>query len=186
MLLYLIIPASGSSSGSLLQGEVGGNVTVHCPVDKKKTVELFYFQHGDTYINGFHSTKHSQMPKPWNYTKVNRSEMTVHMSRLNLSHTGRYNCIISYTDGSISEEEIQLNVSANYSEPTVTTNCDEENLRCFVTCASHGGYPENQNSSTMLYSSSSTAVFNCSAGEWTNLSCSVGNVASKMVSICEY
>ena len=98
---------------------------------------------------------------------------------------------------------------ASYSKPNVTQSC--KGVRCWVTCASYGGYPgtevawkihgsANTNSqllkvenntqvpspSTMLVNSTSTVFFNCSNREMGNLSCSVGNVTSNWFSVCEY
>nr|XP_019950451.1 PREDICTED: T-lymphocyte activation antigen CD80-like [Paralichthys olivaceus] len=188
-----------------LKGEAGGNVTFKCPVDNKRTVSWFYFQRGDVFLNGYHASR--TIPNPiLENTRLEPNSTHVHMFRLNISDSGMYRCIIQYND-IITEDKIQLTVTAPYSKPTATKSCDD--VRCLVTCASYGGYPgikvewiipgsRNTNSppwkvenntqvshqSTMLVDSSSTVNFNCSNGELKNLSCSVGNVTSDLFSVC--
>lgn len=102
---------------------------------------------------------------------------------------------------------------ANYSKPTVTVS-HEKTPGCrgyLVRCDSYGGYPsskvtwktpetwntshmwkllnnsEHQDQVTQLFNVSSTACFNCSnVMQEEFLSCSVGDVMSDMVSVCEY
>uniref|UniRef100_A0A3B4T5W1 Ig-like domain-containing protein n=1 Tax=Seriola dumerili TaxID=41447 RepID=A0A3B4T5W1_SERDU len=193
-----------------LRGEVGGNVTFHCPADKKKDVQFFYFQTNDTFVNGYYDSKDLRTFGPiWENTRVDHNEKTVDMYRLNISHSRVYDCIIQYKDGPLIRNSISLSVTANYSKPTVTKSC-EDGSSCLVTCVSYGGYPgtevmwnipvskntsgqmwkvvnnsEVPNPSTMMYNSSSTAYFNCSKGELTYLSCSVGDVTSNMFSVCK-
>uniref|UniRef100_A0A3B4YGJ2 Ig-like domain-containing protein n=1 Tax=Seriola lalandi dorsalis TaxID=1841481 RepID=A0A3B4YGJ2_SERLL len=193
-----------------IRGEVGGNVTFHCPDEKKEDVQFFYFQTNDTFVNGYYDSKDLRTYGPiWENTRVDHNEKTVDMYRLNISHSRVYECIIQYKDGSLSTKSISLSVTANYSKPTVTKSC-EDGSSCLVTCVSYGGYPgtevmwnipvsentsgqlwkvvnnsEVPNPSTMMYNSFSTAYFNCSKGELTYLSCSVGDVTSDMFSVCK-
>ncbi|KAK2847118.1 hypothetical protein Q5P01_010117 [Channa striata] len=113
-------------------------------------------------------------------------------------------------DGDFSENVIHLQVTAEYSKPTVTSSCPDD-FSCTVTCASHGGYPstrimwdvpKNRNTSrqmwkvvnnseeripgTVMFTSSSTAYFNCSKGEMKFLSCFVGDIHSDRFSVCKY
>ncbi|XP_040903012.1 junctional adhesion molecule A [Toxotes jaculatrix] len=190
-----------------LRGEVGGNVTFHCPVANNEKITLFYFQNHTTFINGYHISKTITRSK-WENTRLDRSETSVHMYGLNVSHSGEYQCIIQYSGKTnIEETSIYLSVTANYSKPTITKSHDRGS--CYVTCTSHGGYPSTKvtwnvsvpgnvssqvwkivnssnvpSPSTMLFNSSSTAYFNCSNGELTHLSCSVGDVTSDMFSVC--
>ncbi|XP_026194754.1 uncharacterized protein LOC113147748 isoform X2 [Anabas testudineus] len=218
-LLVLVSTGMGTFSSSesaapiQIHGEIGGNVTFPCSVDNQRTVRLFYFQRGSTFVNGYHAFK--DMPhdtKPWENTEVNRSENMVHMYRLNTSHSGDYQCHIQYSDTKNTVTiDIRLSVTANYSKPTVITSCEDGGLSCLVTCASHGGYPQtkmkfdvnvNRNSSSRMwrvlnnsevpdpankmFNSSSTAQFNCSNGELKFLSCSVGEIISDTFSVCNH
>ncbi|XP_061538706.1 uncharacterized protein LOC133405601 isoform X3 [Phycodurus eques] len=163
-----------------LRGEVGENVTIHCPVDRHKTITFFYFQKGQEFVNGFHTLKKIQKAK-WENTSVENDSATVQMVKLKASH------------------------SANFSKPTVITSCHAN--RCLLTCSSHGGYPRSElmwkvigNSSgpmwtvlnvseesdpnTMLYNTSSTVSFNCSYGEEMLISCSMGGVTSELLFVC--
>ncbi|XP_071353057.1 T-lymphocyte activation antigen CD86 [Trachinotus anak] len=190
-------------------GEVGGNVTIQCPADKEKNVTFFYFQTNNTFVNGYYESENIEKYGPiWKNTIVDHNEKTVYMYKLNISHSRVYECIIQYKDGAVTQNSIQLSVKAHYNKPTVTTTCDD-GLSCLVTCTSHGGYPgtemmwnvplpkntsnqtwkivnssQDPNPSTMRFNISSTAYFNCSKGELTHLSCSVGDVTSHMFSVC--
>nr|XP_046244838.1 uncharacterized protein LOC124059109 [Scatophagus argus] len=188
------------------RGEVGGNVTIHCPSVKDKKITFFYFQRDVHYVNGFHTLRDiSESTSAWENTRVTPNNTTVHMYNLNISHAGDYECLILYSDSeTITKDVIHLNVTANYSVPEVTLQC-VDGLSCLVTCASHGGYPsismtwsvpgsdmwnvvnssEMPDPNTMLVNSSSTAHFNCSNGELKYISCSVGDVTSPMFSVCE-
>uniref|UniRef100_A0A4W6F674 Ig-like domain-containing protein n=2 Tax=Lates calcarifer TaxID=8187 RepID=A0A4W6F674_LATCA len=203
------VSAKERAADIYLRGEVGGNVTFHCPVDKTRTVIFFYFQIKNEFVNGYYKTKDITRPV-WENTRVDCNETAVHMYGLNISHSGKYECIIQYADSTrINEAFIELSVTANYSKPTITTFCDGENLSCLVTCSSHGGYPrakmiwngpmsenttnhmltivnssEVPNPVTMMFNSSSTANFNCSNGQLTGLSCSVGDVTSDVILVC--
>uniref|UniRef100_A0A3Q3K9E5 Immunoglobulin domain-containing protein n=1 Tax=Monopterus albus TaxID=43700 RepID=A0A3Q3K9E5_MONAL len=200
-----------------LSGEVGGNVTFHCPFAKEKAIRFFYLQKDTSpilFVNGYYGDNDTgkqytiERMKLKN-TELNLSDRTVYMDGLNISHSGVYECIISYNDkGNTESSKIHLSVTARYSKPTVTMSCNGENLGCLVTCASHGGYPSTkmtwnvaENASnqiwnivnnsevpspdTMMFSSSSTAYFNCSYRKPLNyLSCSVGEISSDMFSVC--
>lgn len=191
-----------------LRGEVGGNITIHCPYDTRKTIKFFYFQKPDkTVVNGYHVEKKNNDGKKfptWENTRV-ENKTTVHMTNLNISHKGEYDCFIMYSDSTDrpSKTRVRLSVTANYSKPEVSVKCND-GLSCMVTCASHGGYPGTEmkwsvpgspiwkvvNNSktpspvTKLVNSSSTAYFNCSQGELKYLSCHVGEVTSEMFSVC--
>ncbi|XP_035479755.1 CD276 antigen isoform X1 [Scophthalmus maximus] len=193
-----------------IRAEAGGNVTFRCPADEKRRPAFFYFQIGHIFVNGYYASKN--INTSWENTRVEPNRTHVHMYRLNISHSGDYLCIIQYNgSNTITEVPIKLTVTAPYSKPAVTTSCSEENLglSCFVTCASHGGYPvskmtwnipvsrnassqmwrvvnssEVPSPSTMMFNSSSTAYFNCSDGMLEYVSCSVGNVMSNLFSVC--
>ncbi|XP_076591614.1 uncharacterized protein LOC143323578 isoform X1 [Chaetodon auriga] len=186
-----------------LTGEVGGNVTIHCPYDKHRTIQFFYFQKGDIFVNGYYDSRNIRETGIWNNTRVDHGKATVHMTNLNISHIGTYKCHIMYKNSaSPSDTDIHLSLTAKYSKPEVTTSCFD-GFGCHITCSSHGGYPytkvtwsepmnelmkdeissANPDPHTMTFNSSSSAYFNCSNGEL-NFSCSVGQVTSDMLAIC--
>ncbi|XP_078102477.1 T-lymphocyte activation antigen CD86-like [Sander vitreus] len=186
-----------------LRGEVGGNVTFHCPIANRE-LKFLYLQKGKIFVNGYYESKDTSH-LAWKNTIMDHDKTTMHMYNLNVSHRGEYQCLFQYSGSSTTQKQvIHLSLTANYSKPALTVRYSDENHRsCLVTCASHCGYPgktvmwnvpESQmwtllNSSemsdpkTMKVNSSSTAYFNCSNGE-TSISCSVGNVSSDMFSVC--
>ncbi|XP_034404743.1 uncharacterized protein LOC117741669 [Cyclopterus lumpus] len=187
-----------------LRGEVGGNVTFHCPVDKKRTLAMCYLQKGNIFVNGYYESKNLSNTS-WENTRVDLDKMTILMSSLNVSHSGDYKCIIRYKGMRIEPDvHLHLNVTANYSKPTLSVHCRDHNhlFSCLVNCTSHGGYPGSEitwhipgsskvvNNSKMIdpdtttFNISSIAYVNCSDGKLTSLSCSVGNISSEMVSVC--
>ncbi|XP_070826791.1 uncharacterized protein, partial [Chaetodon trifascialis] len=183
-----------------LTGEVGGNVTIHCPFDKHRTIRFFYFQRGGTFVNGYYESRN--ITETWKNTRVDYGKATVYMTNLNISHIGTYKCHIMYKNSdSTSDTDIHLSLTAKYSKPKVTTSCNDDS-GCHVTCSSHGGYPYMKvtwsqpvnevtkdvhdpipDPHTMTFNSSSTAYFNCSNGEL-NFSCSVGQDTSDMITVC--
>ncbi|XP_042271379.1 T-lymphocyte activation antigen CD86 [Thunnus maccoyii] len=190
-----------------LRGEVGQNVTFHCPYEKQRTINWVYLQRDNEFVNGYHASKN--VSDGWENTRLD-NKTAVQMFNLKVSHSGNYRCIIEYRHGPLEEKYIHLSVTANYSKPNVTISCDKNHgYSCLVICASQGGYPQRKmrwsgavtgntssqmwkvlNSSevpdpnTMLFNSSSTASFNCSYGEQRFLSCSVGNVTSELFKVC--
>ncbi|XP_059186561.1 uncharacterized protein LOC131969528 [Centropristis striata] len=202
MILTWHCPVTESATPTHLWGEVGSNVTFRCLGHKQKQLISWYLQRDNTFINGYHESKN--LTRPWENTRLDDDNTAIHMDSLNVSHAGVYQCFIRHKDNKIDEHLIQLSITASYSVPAWTVDCSDEN-HCQATCASHGGYPRTQvmwnvpesrmskdvNSSemidpeTMLVSISSTAYFNCSAGE-TSLRCSVGNVTSEMFSVCQH
>ncbi|XP_023132194.3 uncharacterized protein LOC111572667 [Amphiprion ocellaris] len=195
-----------------LRGEVGGNVTFKSPTVKQGKTKYMYLQKGSVYINGYHSTWNITQPV-WQNTRVDSSTNEVHMFGLNMSHSGVYDLYIHYSnDPEPTRIIIRLNVTGKYTTPSVTPVCSDENnfKRCIVTCASHGGFPlssmtwnvfgtentsnnnwqvlnrtELQSKATKLFTSSSTAYFNCSRGEL-KFSCSVSGVTSDEHSVCAH
>ncbi|KAG7226020.1 hypothetical protein INR49_018630 [Caranx melampygus] len=200
---------TGSANTKYLQGEIGGNVTFNCFAGEKANATFFYFQINETFINGYYEDKDLlKYKKRWNNTKLDGN--TVHMYKLKVSDSGLYQCIMLFKNEGVRKEYYQLSVTAKYSQPTVIKSC-EEGFSCFVTCASHGGYPGTEmtvnvpvpkntsgqmwkvvnisqmsNPITMEYNSTTTVVFNCSKGQLTHISCSVGEVTSPMFSVCEH
>ena len=95
-------------------------------------------------------------------------------------------------------------IAANFTKPEVTEHqCDDSHW--LVSCSSHGGLPkakmmwnvdesllvnivnssENPDPDTQTWNCSSTAFFNCSRGEITEISCTVGTVTSEIFSVCK-
>ncbi|XP_040929519.1 LOW QUALITY PROTEIN: uncharacterized protein LOC114868721 [Betta splendens] len=158
--------ASVSATAIPVSGEIGGNVTFPCPVDKGRTVTFFYVQRKDVFVNGFYANANIRVGT-WANTVVDRSDTAVRMYGLNVSHMGPYECYIQYSgDSSPAITDIWLTVTgtirtltkhnagvlvstsvlclaARYSKPAVAQVCVEENHGrvCAVTCASRGGYP---------------------------------------------
>ncbi|XP_068173694.1 T-lymphocyte activation antigen CD86 [Antennarius striatus] len=187
-----------------VRGEVGGNVTIHCPVKEQGEIILFYFQRGNTYINGYHTSIDISNTPTWNNTEVDPQNATVHVYNLKASHKGEYKCLIEYKGiVEIDKTIIRLDVTGKYSTPEVTLSC-VDGLSCVGKCVSHGGYPgatmmwkvplsqtwtvlnnsESHDPETMLVNVTSFARFNCSQGELRFLSCFVGDVTSDPFDVC--
>ncbi|CAN9511566.1 unnamed protein product [Ophioblennius macclurei] len=160
-----------------------------------------YVQRGNDFVNGFHQKK--ELPKGWPNTWVENNR--VHMYNLNVSHEGDYKC--HFPSGTILL--YSLRITAPYSKPSLTRNCDADGAQCRVACRSDGGYPrkcaewkvgegksnsslwlsgvrndsEVPNPDTLLFDVYADEVINCAAGE-TTISCSVGDSASEAISVC--
>lgn len=91
-----------------LRGEVNQSVTFDCPTEQKKTVRFCYFQRDKTFVNGYHLNK--PVNKSWGNTEQN-GETKMEMNSLNISHQGKYKCVIQYTDNTIVEKDIHLTVT---------------------------------------------------------------------------
>ncbi|KAM8904885.1 cluster of Differentiation 80/86 isoform 2-T3 [Spinachia spinachia] len=195
---------TGAASFPLI-GEVGGEVTFHCPVDKQRTLAFLYIQKGEIFVNGYHA-ENNVTGQAWNNTRVDLDKSTLLMYNLKPSHDGDYTCIIRYKGKMRIEPEIQLRltVTANYSKPELTVHCTDtnRNFSCLLQCTSHGGLgdasvtwhlPRNfkvtnnskiRDPDTTTFNISNTAYVNCSDGQPTSFRCSVDNVSSDIVSVC--
>ncbi|XP_031716360.1 uncharacterized protein LOC116390631 isoform X2 [Anarrhichthys ocellatus] len=193
-----------SAASIQLRGEVGGTVTFHCPIDQKRTLKLWYIQKGETFVNGYYESENvSELS--WENTRVDLDKMTILMYNLNVSHSGDYQCIIRYSEMKPEAHiHLHLKVTANYIKPTLKVHCSDENhhFSCLVNCTSHGGYPGTEvtwnisgslkivNNSKMIdphtttFNISSVAFVNCSDGNLTSLSCSVGDIISDLFPVC--
>ncbi|XP_076591615.1 uncharacterized protein LOC143323578 isoform X2 [Chaetodon auriga] len=101
-----------------LTGEVGGNVTIHCPYDKHRTIQFFYFQKGDIFVNGYYDSRNIRETGIWNNTRVDHGKATVHMTNLNISHIGTYKCHIMYKNSaSPSDTDIHLSLTGTPKDP---------------------------------------------------------------------
>ncbi|KAM9452493.1 T-lymphocyte activation antigen CD86-like isoform 1-T2 [Salvelinus alpinus] len=204
VVIYLVsVPLIQSKDVTMVIGEVGGAVTLPCISDLQRLPIHLYIQRPDPdeFINGYHKTRDLPSPHPdyANRTQVDHTQGTMKLWSIRLSDEGLYECHIGYPTKN-NQENIQLNVTANYSIPNVTVACD--NGRCLVTCSSDNGYPRkdvewslnpplNQshwgavNSSevrdpiSMLFSVFSSISVNCSSGPRLNLSCAVGGALSQ-------
>ncbi|XP_051254791.1 uncharacterized protein LOC127362741 isoform X1 [Dicentrarchus labrax] len=111
-----------------LSGEVGGNVTIHCPFHKDRKILFLYFQKGDTFVNGYYEDRemdHKKVQK-WSNTRLDRGNNTVYMYNLTVAHSGEYQCHIKYRSGVLMVNKIHLSVTANYSKPEVKQYCSGE------------------------------------------------------------
>ncbi|KAL3057239.1 hypothetical protein OYC64_007674 [Pagothenia borchgrevinki] len=205
--LYIMTGAiSVTGSAALIQyrGVVGGSVTFSCPVAENSTLELMYIQRSSEFVNGYYKREEIKS-SVWSNTRMDTKKGTMHMSSLNVSHQGDYQCYTMYSDIPIVKTDMHLSVTGNYSKPALTMDsCDQSApLSCLLTCVAHGGYPEaevkwnisqthtlkamnniTRDNVTLLVNTSSTARLNCSNGE-TFISCSVGNLRSELLSVCK-
>ncbi|XP_056906683.1 uncharacterized protein LOC130535567 isoform X2 [Takifugu flavidus] len=201
-LLYIFF-MSDAAAQVHLKGEVGGNLTFRCPDVKSKSIDFFYFQKNNSFINGYHLSK--DIPtEAWSNTRMDdKDRTTVHMFNLKASHEGDYECYIKYSDGLV-QTVMKLSVTANYSKPQTTQEC-HDGLSCVVHCVSHGGYPriritwdvldshawklennsEVQDPDTLMVNSSSSASFNCSSGKLRSIRCCVGDSTSDHITVCK-
>nr|AXP31964.1 CD80/86B molecule short secretory form [Oncorhynchus mykiss] len=212
--LFLIsLPFLQSKDVTMVIGEVGGAVTIPCTSDLFENHLVFMYvqrpgSNGNNprFINGYHTKKRLDPKEYTNRTHVDPRQRTMKLWSILPSDEGLYECHIQYQTKK-KQENIQLNVTANYSIPIVTVACD--NVSCLVTCSSDSGYPRrdiewspnpplNQshwrvvNSSdvtdpvSMLFSVYSSISVNCSSGPRLNLSCNVGGALSQEHTVCEY
>uniref|UniRef100_A0A8C7U759 Immunoglobulin domain-containing protein n=1 Tax=Oncorhynchus mykiss TaxID=8022 RepID=A0A8C7U759_ONCMY len=211
--LFLIsLPFLQSKDVTMVIGEVGGAVTIPCTSDLFENHLVFMYvqrpgSNGNNprFINGYHTKKRLDPKEYTNRTHVDPRQRTMKLWSILPSDEGLYECHIQYQTKK-KQENIQLNVTANYSIPIVTVACD--NVSCLVTCSSDSGYPRrdiewspnpplNQshwrvvNSSdvtdpvSMLFSVYSSISVNCSSGPRLNLSCNVGGALSQEHTVCD-
>uniref|UniRef100_A0A8C8IBJ8 Immunoglobulin domain-containing protein n=1 Tax=Oncorhynchus tshawytscha TaxID=74940 RepID=A0A8C8IBJ8_ONCTS len=205
--LFLVsLPFLQSKDVTMVIGEVGGAVTIPCTSDLCEDHLVFMYvqrpgSNGNNprFINGYHTNKRLYPKEYTNRTHVDPRQRTMKLWSILPSDEGLYECHIQYQTKK-KQENIQLNVTANYSIPIVTVACD--NVSCLVTCSSDSGYPRrdiewspnpplNQshwrvvNSSDVtdpvskLFSVFSSISVNCSSGPRLNLSCAVGGALSQ-------
>ncbi|XP_055735568.1 T-lymphocyte activation antigen CD80-like [Salvelinus fontinalis] len=210
--LFLVsLPFLQSKDVTMVIGEVGGAVTIPCTSDLSENHLVFmYVQrpgsngNNSQFINGYHMNKLLD-PKEYTYrTEVDPKQLTMTLSSLLPSDEGLYECHIQYQNKK-KQENIQLNVTANYSIPIVTVACD--NVSCLGTCSSDSGYPlrdiewslnpplnqsqwrvvnssEVRDPASMLFSVFSSISVNCSSGLRLNLSCAVRGALSQEHTVC--
>ncbi|XP_045559953.1 uncharacterized protein isoform X2 [Salmo salar] len=211
--LFLVsLPFLRSKDVTMVIGEVGGAVTIPCASDPWENHLVFmYVQrpgsngNDSQFINGYHSNKPLDPKEYTNRTYVDHIQRTMKLWNILLSDEGLYECHIQYQTKQ-KQENIRLNVTANYSIPIVTVACD--NGSCLVSCSSDSGYPRrdiewstnpplnqshwreiNSNDGerdpvSMLYSVVRSISVNCSSGLRLNLSCAVGGALSQEHTVC--
>uniref|UniRef100_A0A4W5RFE3 Immunoglobulin domain-containing protein n=1 Tax=Hucho hucho TaxID=62062 RepID=A0A4W5RFE3_9TELE len=212
VLFFLVsLPFLQSKDVTMVIGEVGGAVTIRCTSDLLENPLIFmYVQRPGSdgnhpqFINGYHMKKNLDPKEYANRTLVDYKQRTMKLWSILPSDEGLYECHIHYQTKN-NQENIQLNVTANYSIPIVTVACDSGS--CLVTCSSNSGYPlrdiewspnpplnqshwREVNSSevrdpvSMLFSVFSSISVNCSSGLRLNLSCAVWGALSQEHTVC--
>lgn len=84
-------------------------MTFRCPFDQQKTIQMFYLQKGNIFVNGYYDLKN--IKEKWENTKLDRQSTTVEMDSLNVSHIGDYQCHIMYAGGDMKTYETTIHLS---------------------------------------------------------------------------
>ncbi|XP_073674104.1 T-lymphocyte activation antigen CD80 isoform X1 [Garra rufa] len=212
----LLLSAASGHSNELMNitAALGDSVTFRCPRTYSSPVERLYIQKAingkdDVFINGFFKGRHIQAnPEYQNRTEVNEMELSMKMRNVSVSDEGLYKCV-AFVDNKAKISGILLDVTAEYSIPTVKKHCSEHNrseggagTRCRLSCSAVGGYPQstatwpglNPSLTNVVYNWSSvdndfktwtvnqTIIFNCD--QPTNVSCKIGGAVSHTITIC--
>lgn len=104
-----------SADSTVFHGEIDGNVTIRCPVNKQNEVIFLYLQRDEIFVNGFHSVRNMSEHPAWKNTRVDRKETTVSIYGLNVSHNGSYACCIGYIDKQIETKTVDLIVTGMFN-----------------------------------------------------------------------
>ncbi|KAF4104469.1 hypothetical protein G5714_015456 [Onychostoma macrolepis] len=113
---------------------LGHSVTFRCPLNPSESVEGLYIQRvkndkEDDFINGFYKgRKIAVLPEYRDRTKVNEMELSMEMRNISVSDEGLYKCVVNISKKP-KTSKILLKVTAEYSAPTITTDCSETALR---------------------------------------------------------
>lgn len=82
-----------------VRAEVGGNVSIYCPVNPRWKIKYFYLQKlvdgfpPQVFVNGFHLERNMSSISKWNNTRLDpHNKTTVHMDNVTLKHAGVYKC----------------------------------------------------------------------------------------------
>ncbi|XP_050984868.1 uncharacterized protein LOC127176991 isoform X2 [Labeo rohita] len=215
--MQLLTAASGHSDVAMnITAGLGHSVTFRCPSTHSKPVNGLYIQRvkndKEVFINGFYKGHPMPVnPEYQNRTKVNEMELSMEMRNISVSDEGLYKCyvlnnILNTPDITL---EILLKVTAEYSVPTVRTNCSEHKhsdggtgMSCQLSCSAMGGYPRstitwmglNPSLTSVVYNWNSadndsktwtinqTIMYNCK--QLTNVGCAIGGALSYTVTIC--
>ncbi|XP_052472851.1 cell adhesion molecule 2 isoform X2 [Carassius gibelio] len=214
--MLLLAAASGDSDAAMnIKAVLGHSVTFRCPSNHSEAVERLYIQKiindKEKFINGFYKDR----DMPWNEyqirTKVNKMDLSMEMRNVSVSDEGLYKCYIfdiGVTNPKVSD--IILEVTAEYSAPTITPDCTEHRrgvsgtgMSCDLSCSAVGGYPQstirwtglNPSLTNVIYNWSSahndsktwtinqTVTYNCD--QQTNVSCAIGGAVSHTITICK-
>lgn len=121
--LFTFTEPAGAADDFNVTGEVGGSVSVNCPTEPNKKITFFYFQKvhiaRPIYVNGFY------VGKPTSLTDLNSSldsekNTTVHMFNLTMDHSGGYQCLLEYTDGSPGNTNVHIYVTGKNDRTSQT------------------------------------------------------------------
>ncbi|XP_073674105.1 uncharacterized protein [Garra rufa] len=213
----LLLSAASGHSNELMNitAALGDSVTFRCPRTYSSPVERLYIQKAingkdDVFINGFFKGRHIQAnPEYQNRTEVNEMELSMKMRNVSVSDEGLYKCV-AFVDNKAKISGILLDVTAEYSVPTVKKHCSEHKrsdggagTSCQLSCSALGGYPQstatwpglNPSLVSVVYNWSSadtdsktwtiiqTIIFNCN--QPTNVSCAIGGAVSHTITICK-
>lgn len=97
-------------------GEVGGTVTITCPIIPNKRILYFYFQkpvlgRKPIFVNGFYNER-SDLPSPKPNSRLDREKnTTVHMFNLTMDDRGDYDCLLEYVDDSKKDTKVHLDIT---------------------------------------------------------------------------
>ncbi|RXN31128.1 butyrophilin subfamily 1 member A1-like isoform X3 [Labeo rohita] len=224
LLLLTATPGTSGTSGTSGDSDVamnitavlGHSVTFKCPSTHSKPVNGLYIQRvkndqEEVFIDGFYKGKNVQVnPEYQNRTQVNEMELSMEMRNISVSDEGLYKCyvfnnILNTPDITL---EILLNVTAEYSVPTIKKDCIKRNdgstgESCQLSCSAVGGYPKSTvtwvglNSSEMSgfynrnladnvserWTINQTIIFNCD--QPISVSCAIADAVSYTITICE-
>uniref|UniRef100_A0A8C1ME37 Ig-like domain-containing protein n=1 Tax=Cyprinus carpio TaxID=7962 RepID=A0A8C1ME37_CYPCA len=192
---------------------LGHSVTFRCSSKHSTPAERCYIQRvknnkEEEFISGFYRGQPIPVsPEYRNRTKVNVTELSMEMRNISVSDEGLYKCFV-FINNKAEISEILLKVTAEYSVPTITKDCNKPGdggagKSCQLSCSAVGGYPQstvrwtglNQSLTNVIYSRSSadnksktwtinqTIVHNCN--QPTNISCAVGGSVSHTITICK-
>lgn len=115
-LLFLLTFTEATSAADVIEvpGEVAGSVSVNCPTEPNKAIKYFYFQKLDPqliFVNGFY-TGHPEFTEAKANTRLDRERnTTVHLFNLTMDDSGRYECLLEYTDGSKHDTNVYINIT---------------------------------------------------------------------------
>lgn len=213
--LLLLTATSGDSDAvTNITAVLGHSVTFRCPLNHSGPVEGLYIQRvkndkGEDFVNGFYSIDLPVTPEYQDRTKVNKTDLSMEMRNISVSDEGLYKCVI-FVNKKPKVSKILLKVTAEYSVPTITTDCSERKRgdgsavqSCQLSCSAVGGYPQkavrwvelNPSLTSIIYNWSSadnksktwtinqTIMYNCH--QPTNISCAIGGTVSDAITICE-